>query len=284
MPSHETVSTDGKVTVTSVNSIKSGKVKVPDGASVIVIRGDAAGARGTYRNLRHIAEPISALIETISSLPNATEVLRVALETALQQTGDNSPKMRAVDLRQTRKLGAEDRLRSELNELRKAHRDLIKKYATPARQKAQLTGSSRSTPSVEVKPSVNHSPDKFRKAVLDSADWLTSAKVSERAGYTGKNVSAAPNKWKKAGKAFCIQVGGKDLYPSYIFDVDSKPYPVVKTILANLGPNKSPWAIAAWFASKNGWLGGEAPMDMLTKDQSLVIEAAAMEGNPSEHG
>jgi hypothetical protein len=284
MPSHETVSTDGKVTVTSVNSIKSGKVHVPDGASVIVIRGDSAGEYGKYRNTRLIAEPLSVLLETISSLPNATEVLRVALETALQQTGAVSPNLRAVDLIQSRGRRAEERLLSGLQDYSKVRHDFIKKYVSSTGRIGQLTPASTSSPSIEVKPSVNHSPDKFREAVLDSADWLTSAKVSERAGYTGTNASAAPNKWKKACKAFSIQVGGKDLYPSYIFDVDGKPYPVVKTILANLGPNKSPWAIAAWFASKNGWLGGEAPMDMLTKDQSLVIKAAAMEGNPSEHG
>lgn len=282
MPSHEAAaaSTVEIVTVTSVNSIKSGKVKAPDRAPVIVIRKGGAGAYGKFRNTQLIAESLSVLLETVSNLPNATEVLRLAVETVKQNATalvpPNADKVAALKRRPHE--GYRQQIMRTAYARRYEVRDSVDTIVVRGNEHF-LTQNPKSL--LEQKMA---SPIALRSKVFDSTSWLTSAEVSHNAGFTSTNKAAAANKWKKAGEIFSLPKGGKDMFPSYIFDDDGRPLSCIKDILMRLGKSKSQLAIAAWFASKNSWLGGKAPMDMLKKDPEAVINAAAMEGAPSEHG
>ncbi|HBV38419.1 MAG TPA: hypothetical protein DEF05_01670, partial [Erwinia sp.] len=43
-----------------------------------------------------------------------------------------------------------------------------------------------------------------RKAVLESGDWLTATNVAELAGFSARNPSAQPHKWKKQQQIFTL--------------------------------------------------------------------------------
>ncbi|WP_447877094.1 hypothetical protein [Serratia fonticola] len=49
-----------------------------------------------------------------------------------------------------------------------------------------------------------------RNAVLESADWLTAAQVTELAGLSASNPSTQPNKWKRQKQIFAITHNGVD--------------------------------------------------------------------------
>jgi|GEM_PF-1089675 len=57
-----------------------------------------------------------------------------------------------------------------------------------------------------------------RRAVLESGDWLTAADIAQLAGFSTRNPSAQPNKWKKQGLIFAIHHNGVDYFPGYGLD------------------------------------------------------------------
>lgn len=124
----------------------------------------------------------------------------------------------------------------------------------------------------------------LRDEIFNSTRWLKAKEVSAAAHSTNSNPSALANKWKRENKIFAVQRSGVDYYPLYAFGDDGKPLAVLSKVLALFNGNKTPWSIAGWFASKNGWLGGATPMSMIGTNPNDVLEAAKMETNPSEHG
>ena len=95
--------------------------------------------------------------------------------------------------------------------------------------------------------------------------------------YTPEDIQGPSTKWKREGRVFAIQDGGKDLFPAFQF-ADGKPLPIIKKILEVLPDYLSPWQTAFWFESGNGWLGGKTPQECL-KNESKVIDAAEHLGN-----
>lgn len=125
-----------------------------------------------------------------------------------------------------------------------------------------------------------------RTAVLESAEWLTAAQLSEIAGFNGQNASAQPNKWKREGRIFAIRQGGSDYYPAYALDADAGYRPVkgLASVLEVFGDNLDGWDIAIWFASVNGFLGGVTPMSLIASDPERVLAAARDEMQGLTHG
>lgn len=125
-----------------------------------------------------------------------------------------------------------------------------------------------------------------RTEVLTSAEWLTAAQLSELAGFSGRNASAQPNKWKREGKIFAIRRQGNDYYPGYALDADAGYRPVkgLAPVLKRFGSDLEDWDIAIWFASVNSFLGGARPMDLLKKDPERVLAAAQDEIDGVLHG
>jgi hypothetical protein len=127
-----------------------------------------------------------------------------------------------------------------------------------------------------------------RKAVLESAEWVNAAKLSEIAGFSGQNSSAQPNKWKRERRIFALRHDGNDLYlyPAYALDPDAQYRPVksLAPILEVFGDELDSWDIAIWFASANGFLGGALPQDLLISDPERVLAAARDEVAGVRHG
>jgi len=125
-----------------------------------------------------------------------------------------------------------------------------------------------------------------RKAVLESADWLTAAEVAEVAGFSAQNPSTQPNKWKKEGRIFAVRRNGVDYYPGYALDPDAayRPLKALAPILETFAGRKDEWSIAIWFASVNSFLGGRIPKDLLASDPDQIQAAAEDEMAGVVHG
>lgn len=115
-----------------------------------------------------------------------------------------------------------------------------------------------------------------RKAVLNSGDWLTAAQVAELAGFSPRNPSAQPNKWKSQGQIFAISHKGTDYYPGFALnpDTDYRPYKMMAKIIAVFSGAKHGWGMAYWFQSANSFLGGQKPQDLLARKPERVLDAA----------
>lgn len=127
---------------------------------------------------------------------------------------------------------------------------------------------------------------KARSAVLESGDWLTAAEIAQLAGFSTRNPSAQPNKWKKQGLIFAISHHGVDYFPGYGLDQEAnfRPVKAMASVIDILGDHKDAWGMAYWFRSDNGFLGGQRPQDMLATEPERVIEAARDEVQGIAHG
>ena len=125
-----------------------------------------------------------------------------------------------------------------------------------------------------------------RTEVLESAEWLTAAQLSELAGFSGRNASAQPNKWKRDGRIFAVRQQGNDYYPGYALDANAgyRPLKGLAPVLERFGRNLDDWDIAIWFASVNSFLGGVRPMDLLQSAPERVLAAAQDEIDGVLHG
>ncbi|MGY2293255.1 hypothetical protein ACW9H6_26490 [Pseudomonas sp. SDO528_S397] len=125
-----------------------------------------------------------------------------------------------------------------------------------------------------------------RKAVLESADWLTAAQLAELAGLSPRNPSAQPNKWKKQGLIFAISHNGVDYYPAYGLSRDTgfRPLKALARVIDVFAGHKDSWGMAYWFRSPNSFLGGQRPQDLLARDVQRVIDAAHDEVQDIAHG
>ncbi len=125
-----------------------------------------------------------------------------------------------------------------------------------------------------------------RKAVLESADWLTAAEVAQLAGLSSRNPRAQPNKWKKQGLIFAIPHNGVDYFPGYGLDRDAgfRPLKAMAKVILAFSGRKDGWGMAYWFRSDNSFLGGKRPQDLLATAPERVIAAAQDEAQGIAHG
>lgn len=117
----------------------------------------------------------------------------------------------------------------------------------------------------------------MRAQYLAETKLLTATEVRAQSGLNPRNKSEPASRWKREGKIFAVRKGGVDLYPAFQF-TDGAPKGVIKSILAELAKDFTPWQIAFWFESGNGWLGGEAPQDCLGKPDEVVLAAKRLAG------
>lgn len=112
----------------------------------------------------------------------------------------------------------------------------------------------------------------MRADYLAQTKLLTAAQVREQSGLNPQNKSEPASRWKREGKIFAIRKSGIDLYPAFQFK-DGEPRPVIRKILAEIADQFTPWQLAFWFESGNGWLDGEEPQDCLDRVEDVVLAA-----------
>lgn len=119
----------------------------------------------------------------------------------------------------------------------------------------------------------------LRASYLKTVPSYTAADLHKLAGSRAANKSALAGGWKESGRVFAVPYNGADRFPGFQFR-DGKPLPIVKDLLSVLPPDWSPWQVAFWFASGNGWLSGAAPQDSLS-DKAAVMNAAEQASRPT---
>jgi len=125
-----------------------------------------------------------------------------------------------------------------------------------------------------------------KSKILQSGDFLPAGEIAKLAGYSEKNPSAQPNKWKKDGAIFAIQHKGVDYFPLYALDPDEnyRPHKAIAGVLRVFGESKTGWGTAFWFAGLNSFLDDRRPQDLLASHPDLVIAAAEDEVEGVQHG
>jgi hypothetical protein len=106
--------------------------------------------------------------------------------------------------------------------------------------------------------------DELKRRIIEQVPSLTSDEVAQLGGAS----------WREEGKVFALPTEAGEVYPAFQFK-NGAPLPVIELVLAHLPP-RTPWQVAAWFVSTNGWLGDEEPMNVLD-DDLLVLGAAVLE-------
>jgi hypothetical protein len=117
-----------------------------------------------------------------------------------------------------------------------------------------------------------------RARFLSEVACLTSKEIAQNAGHQAANASVTASRWKQQGRIFSVPSRGSELYPAFQFR-EGQPHPAVAKILRELPKQVSPWQIAFWFTSSNGWLRGAVPADRLD-DEEAVVKAAHRESEP----
>lgn len=116
----------------------------------------------------------------------------------------------------------------------------------------------------------------LRARYLSTIPSYTAADLHRLAGSRAANKSALAGGWKDNGRVFAVPFQGIDRFPAFQF-ADGQPRAVIKTILATLPAQMTPWQIALWFASGNGWLEGRTPQDCLNQTKALTYAAAQLD-------
>jgi hypothetical protein len=134
-------------------------------------------------------------------------------------------------------------------------------------------------PLAEVELKIAEATVDLRRDFLERVPVLTSAQLHERAGFPGSNPSQTGLRWRKQGKLFSINHGGRELYPAFQLGPDGRPLPIVTELLEILArdPDRTEWDNALWFAGESGWLDGKTPMELLQSEPELVKQAAEQE-------
>ena len=119
----------------------------------------------------------------------------------------------------------------------------------------------------------------LRREFFERMPVLTSAQLHERVGFPGNNPSQTGLRWRKQGKLFSINHGGRELYPAFQLGSDGRPLPIVAELLEILGrdPDRTEWDNALWFADESGWLDGKTPIELMLFEPDLVKRAAEQE-------
>lgn len=118
----------------------------------------------------------------------------------------------------------------------------------------------------------------LRWRFLSRYEMLDSAGVSELSGSRSTNLRATASRWGSEGRIFGIWEHGRVLYPSFQFDGEGRPRPVVRAVLETLDPLKlSEWSTAIWWDTGHEVLEWRRPSEMVDSDPEAVLEAARMD-------
>ena len=114
----------------------------------------------------------------------------------------------------------------------------------------------------------------LRARYLDEHKTYTSREVRELSGLATRNRSEPASRWKRHRRIFGVPVGNHGRYPAFQF-AEGRPRPEIARVLTVLPADMSPWQVAFWFASANGWIEDDkAPQDAL-HDMDRILAAAA---------
>lgn len=119
----------------------------------------------------------------------------------------------------------------------------------------------------------------LRAEYLRSTPCYTAPELNRLCNGPKGNKAEPGSRWLREGKLFAVKHGRENRFPAFQLQ-DGAPNPVIAAVLAALPDGVSPWQVAFWFASGNGWLDGRAPESCL-HDKDAVIAAAQQVTTPA---
>ena len=113
----------------------------------------------------------------------------------------------------------------------------------------------------------------LRAQYLREVPTFTAANIHKLMhGSLLNNPSEPASRWRREKRVFAVRNGRAQLFPCFQF-ADGHPLPVIKQLLKRLPADMTPWQVAFWFRSGNGWLDGRSPEEALG-DEDGVLNAA----------
>ena len=113
----------------------------------------------------------------------------------------------------------------------------------------------------------------MRARYLLEVPTYTAADIHELMhGSQLSNPSEPASRWRREKRVFAVRDGRAQLFPRFQF-ADGNPLPVIKGVLKRLPDDMTPWQIAFWFRSGNGWLGGKSPEEALGDEDRVLYTA-----------
>lgn len=116
------------------------------------------------------------------------------------------------------------------------------------------------------------------RQVFAEGDWLTSEQLNALQDTPPKSKSQPASDWKRRGRIYSVNRGGREYFARYQFDAMYGPLPVIREVLEAFGDVADPWVLAAWFHYPNGWIVGAdgkpiSPKDALDRRDDVVRAA-----------
>ncbi|HRO59677.1 MAG TPA: hypothetical protein PK177_11025 [Burkholderiaceae bacterium] len=136
-------------------------------------------------------------------------------------------------------------------------------------------------PSLELVEERMHRMNTLRE-VFEAGDWLTAEQLNALQPAPPANKAYPASDWKRRGRIFSVNYGGREYFPRYEFDAFYQPLPIIRQVLAAFGEVADPWRLAAWFHYPSPWLVARdeqgarniAPKDALDRSAEVVAAAA----------
>lgn len=124
------------------------------------------------------------------------------------------------------------------------------------------------------------------RAVLDSGDFVTSAAITGLVDLGAPSSVDEVSNWQREQAIFSISFRGEDYFPLYALQPREgfRPYRQIKEIIDIFGDKKDGWATALWFLTRNSYLDGRRPRDMIASDPVAVLAAAKEDVAAVLHG
>jgi len=125
------------------------------------------------------------------------------------------------------------------------------------------------------------------RTMFHEGEWLTNEILNQLQPEPPSNRSLPASDWKRRGRIFSVNFGGKEYFPRYQFDALYQPLPVIRDILKAFGSVADSWKLAAWFHFPNGWIAESgpdgptpvAPRDALDRREDLLNALKKREGS-----
>ena len=122
--------------------------------------------------------------------------------------------------------------------------------------------------------------------VLNEFGYATAGELADANQSRAANRHALADNWKKRRQVFAVRQPdaagrAREVFPLFQFD-GHQPIKAVQGVLEAFGESKSPWKLALWFTSNNGWLPAQArPVDLLASAPEAVVQAARSDAGGS---
>ncbi|MDR7299504.1 hypothetical protein J2X16_004874 [Pelomonas aquatica] len=114
--------------------------------------------------------------------------------------------------------------------------------------------------------------------VFAQGDWLTAVQINARQANPPDHKAQPASDWKRRGRVFSVNYGGREYFARYQFDALCQPLPLIKDLLKAIGEVADTWVVASWFNFPNGWLDGAAPRHSLDQDAAVMAAAERRQG------